>query len=181
MWCLVAPRARRQQRQADLAAITRHALDSRGEEARRHGITITSVLQPAQTTGDSRLLERLVANLVDNALQHNVANGRVEIRTGTDHGLARIEVTNTGPVIPAEATERIFEPFPRHRHRPCPQRRRPWPRPVHRASHRRHARCRDQRRGTSRGRTAHPSHLPARAVAPRHAPDAVVTRLVCGS
>ena len=55
--------------------------------------------------------ERLVTNLVDNALRHNIANGCVEIRTSTENGRARLDVTNTGPLVPAEATERIFEPF----------------------------------------------------------------------
>jgi signal transduction histidine kinase len=88
-------------------------VDSRRDEARQHGIGVTSSLGPAVTDGDPRLVERLVTNLVDNAIQHNTAGGRVEIGTSTAGGRARLDVSNTGPCLPADAIERIFQPFRR--------------------------------------------------------------------
>jgi signal transduction histidine kinase len=59
------------------------------------------------------LLEHLVANLVDNALKHNVDGGEVFVRTGELDGFAACQVENTGPVVPAYEVDRLFEPFRR--------------------------------------------------------------------
>ena len=74
---------------------------------------VESRLAPALTRGDPVLLERLVANLVDNAVRHNVPGGRVWLRTSTDAGRAVVEVANTGPVIATESVHTLFEPFRR--------------------------------------------------------------------
>ena len=58
-----------------------------------------------------RLVERLVANLVDNALCHNVDHGRIDVTTSTAAGHAVLTVDNTGPVVSAEDIEQLFEPF----------------------------------------------------------------------
>ena len=99
----------------DLATLTQHALLTRGPEAERLGLTVYASLSPAPATGDPRLIERLIANLIDNAVRHNVPGGRVEARTRTSAGQAVISVTNTGQVIPAEAVERLLQPFKRLR------------------------------------------------------------------
>jgi signal transduction histidine kinase len=59
--------------------------------------------------GDARLAERMVANLVDNALRHNVDAGVVEVRTGS----GTLSVVNTGPLIPTADVARLFQPFQR--------------------------------------------------------------------
>jgi signal transduction histidine kinase len=64
------------------------------------GLTVEASLDPATTTGDPRLIERL-ANLVSNAITHNTPDGRVSISTGTHEGRAILTVANTGPVVPA--------------------------------------------------------------------------------
>jgi signal transduction histidine kinase len=70
-------------------------------------------LEPAVTSGDPVLLERLVANLVDNALRYNVPDGDVWVTTPTVDGQPTIVVANTGPVVPADAVGALFEPFHR--------------------------------------------------------------------
>ncbi len=77
----------------DLLAITRGALHTVDDER----LTIATKLEPAATTGDPRLIERLVANLVTNAARHNTPNGRIEVRTETRAGRALLAVDNTGP------------------------------------------------------------------------------------
>jgi signal transduction histidine kinase len=69
----------------------------------------------APTTGDSTLLERLVQNLIGNAVRYNVVdNGWVRVRTDTGpHGEAVLEVSNTGPVVPPYEAPKLFEPFHR--------------------------------------------------------------------
>jgi signal transduction histidine kinase len=64
-------------------------------------------------TGDGMLLERLVANLLDNAERYNVAGGTVTISTAADDATSFLRVVNTGTVIPADMVERLFLPFTR--------------------------------------------------------------------
>jgi signal transduction histidine kinase len=74
-----------------------------------------AALEPASTVGDPVLLERLAANLVSNAIRHNVAGGRIDVATGTVSGHAVLSVANTGLLIPARDVERLFQPFVRLR------------------------------------------------------------------
>jgi len=59
----------------DLAAIAGEVLEARRPEAELRGLTVVTTLEPAPALGDARLTERLAANLVDNAMRHNVAHG----------------------------------------------------------------------------------------------------------
>jgi signal transduction histidine kinase len=70
-------------------------------------------LGAAESGGDPVLAERLIANLVENALRYNVPGGWVEVSTGTTDGLATVSVRNTGPVVPAADVGRLFQPFTR--------------------------------------------------------------------
>lgn len=78
-----------------------------------HELTSTRALQPARTAGDPELIERLVANLVDNAVHHNIPGGRLDIATRTAAGRATFTIANTGPLIPAGELRRLFQPFQR--------------------------------------------------------------------
>jgi signal transduction histidine kinase len=93
----------------DLAAIAADTL--RAHDLGRVESVVT--LGPAWTTGDPDLLERLAANLVSNAVRHNVAGGRVEVATRTEPGRAALVVANTGPLVPAAEIRRLFQPFER--------------------------------------------------------------------
>ncbi|MGI5239351.1 sensor histidine kinase [Dactylosporangium sp. CA-139066] len=93
----------------DLAAIAEEVLDSVEPRDR----AAHASLAPAITTGDPVLLERLVANLVDNAVRYNDPGGHFWITTSTQHGQPTLVVANTGPVVPSEATDALFEPFHR--------------------------------------------------------------------
>jgi signal transduction histidine kinase len=65
------------------------------------------------TAGDQGLIESLIANLVDNAIRHNHPGGHVEITTQTCAAQVTLTVTNTGPVIPRDQMQRLFQPFQR--------------------------------------------------------------------
>jgi signal transduction histidine kinase len=97
----------------DLAAVTGGVLLAPRAEIGRLGLHIEAGTQPATLDGDPLLVERLVANLIDNAVRHNIPGGKVEIATGTSHGRAVLSVANTGPVIPPTEVGRLFEPFQR--------------------------------------------------------------------
>jgi signal transduction histidine kinase len=97
----------------DLAALTQHIVNGRHRDAERHGVQIAASFQSAIATGDPDLVASLVANLLDNAIHHNVADGAVEISTGAADGGARLTVINTGDVVPGAEVERLFQPFQR--------------------------------------------------------------------
>jgi signal transduction histidine kinase len=77
------------------------------------GIQIQAEIGPAAVSGDPRLVERLVRNLVDNAIRYNQPCGRVNIASGTRSGHAVLVISNTGPAISAPDLNRLFQPFQR--------------------------------------------------------------------
>ena len=95
----------------DLADITRDALLARQEEAERHGIRLRAALAAAPVTGDPSLAESLVANLLDNAIRHNLPGGQAEISTALTTAGAAITVSNTGTLVPPDAVQDLFQPF----------------------------------------------------------------------
>ena len=97
----------------DLAATVAATLDDLVPEADRMAIQVDEATSPAPLEGDPLLVQRLVANLLVNAVRHNVAGGRVEVVTGVTDGQAVLSVSNTGPVIPTDAVDRLFQPFQR--------------------------------------------------------------------
>ena len=100
----------------DLADVLSHVVTQTEPEAARAGVTVKEEPAPALTTGDALLLERLVHNLVENAVRHNLPHGdggwvRIACRT---HGhLVELDVTNTGPAVPPYEIPSLFEPFRR--------------------------------------------------------------------
>lgn len=93
----------------DLAAVAEDALEGLSAD----GLTTITTLHEAPVTGDGVLLERLVANLLDNAERYNTAGGTVEISTTTNNGWSLVRVINTGRVVPPDQIERLFLPFTR--------------------------------------------------------------------
>jgi signal transduction histidine kinase len=93
----------------DVAAIT-------SELVRAHDpSTFETVVsfEPARTTGDPDLVERLAANLLSNATRYNLTGGRIEIATRSEQERAVLSIANTGRRIPAAELPRLFRPFQR--------------------------------------------------------------------
>ncbi len=95
----------------DLATVAEEVVRDPHREIEQHGLDIRTALVAAPFPGDSRLAERLVANLFDNAVRHNVPGGFVEVSTRTESGHALLSIINSGPVIANEDVERLFQPF----------------------------------------------------------------------
>jgi signal transduction histidine kinase len=95
----------------DLAEITERVLVSCQQEAARRGVEIRASLEVAPTTGDPVLIESMIANLLDNAIQHNVPDGTVDLTTGLLNPTSQLSVRNSGPIIPPAEVERLFLPF----------------------------------------------------------------------
>jgi signal transduction histidine kinase len=102
-----------------LMSRTPHSLDDLAGQVSRSfastaadaGVTLEQHLAPVTVHGEQALLERLIANLVQNGIKYNVAGGRVVVQTLA--GPARLVVRNTGQVIPGDQVPALFEPFRR--------------------------------------------------------------------
>ncbi|WP_230686634.1 sensor histidine kinase [Catellatospora vulcania] len=96
----------------DLADIVEHVTDTTDPGT----VSVTAQAGEAPTTGNPALLERLVQNLVDNGVRHNVpAGGRLLVSTASRaDGTVELRVANTGPVIPRYEVPGLFEPFHRY-------------------------------------------------------------------
>jgi signal transduction histidine kinase len=99
--------------QADLATWAEDAIDTAAPEIERLNLTVEAELDPAETAGDPQLLERMITNLVGNAVRHNESGGWIRLRTGSSPGAAYVEIANGGPVIPDDKVAGLFEPFRR--------------------------------------------------------------------
>ncbi len=97
----------------DMAVLAEDALDAAAPAIRACPVTVETALRPGPALGDPVLVERLVTNLVDNAVRHNVPDGWVQVATGTREGMAFIEVANGGALIPEDVVPSLFEPFRR--------------------------------------------------------------------
>jgi signal transduction histidine kinase len=99
----------------DLSKITADVLRVPHPEIDQLGLDVRATVTPAPAIGDARLGKRLVANLFDNALRHNVVGGHINIVTRTESRHAIISITNSGPIIPSDEIDRLFQPFQRLR------------------------------------------------------------------
>ncbi len=95
--------------EVDLATVAEDVLDTAGLGDRR----VHATLEPAVISGDPVLVERLVANLVDNAVRYNAAAGDIWVSTCTVAGSSQLTVANTGPLVSPADADRIFQPFQR--------------------------------------------------------------------
>ncbi|MGI5203912.1 sensor histidine kinase [Spirillospora sp. CA-108201] len=93
----------------DLEAVVGQVVEDNVTDAVRGRISVAADTRPVTVAGDEVLLTRMVANLVQNAIRHNRPGGdvRVELSEGA------LVVRNTGPRVPAERVDELFEPFRR--------------------------------------------------------------------
>jgi signal transduction histidine kinase len=96
----------------DLATLAVEAVTARGSGAA--GLTIRTDIQRAVVAGaDPTLLASLIGNLLDNAIRYNLDGGRVDVETRSRGTRAELAISNTGPVVPEDAVDRILRPFQR--------------------------------------------------------------------
>ncbi|MDE3132516.1 MAG: HAMP domain-containing histidine kinase [Acidobacteriota bacterium] len=101
----------------DLATAAEDALDDARAAIDQRQIQVEAFLEPAPTRGERVLLERMIANLVDNAVRHNHSGGSIWIHTHQQNGSSVFEVANTGPQVPEDQIDVLFEPFARAKQR----------------------------------------------------------------
>ena len=103
----------------DLAAVTTSALQALQPAAAARGLTVSTSISTAPVPGDERLLQRLVTNLIDNAIRHNIPHGEISIRVTASGEHPALTIINTGPVIPPDQVTRLLQPFQRLAARPA--------------------------------------------------------------
>jgi hypothetical protein len=114
---LVLARAQREelgaQTTVSLAQVVDAALASRGEAIAAKQVELHSTLAPACVKGSETLLARMVDNLIDNAVRHNLPGGPINVTCGADQDTARLVIESGGPVLDEAAVAQLAEPFKR--------------------------------------------------------------------
>jgi signal transduction histidine kinase len=95
----------------DLADIAENEVDTASAEAEALNLQLDLDLQPAPIEGDRALIQRLVGNLVENSIRHNVPDGWFSVRTRTEGDKALLTVANSGALLSQEDLERLFDRF----------------------------------------------------------------------
>lgn len=95
----------------DLSAVAEEEAARCGQAAEAVGVTLSVETEPVLLRGDRILLSRLISNLLRNAIAYNHPGGRVHLRVSP----CCLRVTNTGPAVPADEIDALFEPFRRGR------------------------------------------------------------------
>ncbi len=95
----------------DLAALARQSAAEQSAQAVTENVTVDVTVHgpPAAVDGDPVLLRHLIGNLLGNALRYNHPGGRVQLALDR----RTLTVTNTGPEVPADRLDDLFEPFRR--------------------------------------------------------------------
>ncbi len=104
-------------RETDLSAIFVNVLDAFTPSAEDDGKRLDGKIKPAiHISGDRELLMQMLANLIENALSHTPAGTHIEVSLGSDGDRIVGTITDSGPGVPPEERERIFQRFYRLEH-----------------------------------------------------------------
>jgi len=95
----------------DLAVLVEDLLDHLRIVAAEQGLTLSSELEKATVRGDAEKLRQVFINLIDNAFKHTPRGGTVSVRLNATEDRVVAIVRDSGPGIPEESFERIFERF----------------------------------------------------------------------
>jgi signal transduction histidine kinase len=100
-------------RQVELAMLVDEAVTALRPEARAHRVHVRSELDDAGLSAhaDPEKIQRVLFNLIRNAVRHTPADGSVTVRAKAGPGTVQIEVADTGHGIAAEDRAHVFEPF----------------------------------------------------------------------
>jgi signal transduction histidine kinase len=98
---------------ADLAALAADCVTDLRARAEEGHVRVLDDLQPAWTRGEPALLERMIANLIDNGIRHNQHDGYLRVATRTEGSRVHLTVANGGPRIDPENAQTLTQPFMR--------------------------------------------------------------------
>lgn len=95
----------------DILAASRDVCDRLSSQARSSDVKLSVSGSPSVVTGQARLLDELVYNLVDNAIRYNRRGGTVAVVVGRSAGKPTLSVADTGLGIPKDKLDKVFERF----------------------------------------------------------------------
>ena len=99
--------------EVSLARLTTSALDARRRAAADRDISVQTALDEARVLGNETLLARMIGNLLDNAIRHNALGGLIDVQVHVDGPIARVIVSNSGPLLDGDKVSQLIEPFRR--------------------------------------------------------------------
>jgi two-component system OmpR family sensor kinase len=99
--------------EVDLDAVVDECVHELTGRAAAKGIRVTSRLEPISVTADEAMLRRMFGNLLTNAVIYTPAGGAITVTMTPRPGVVAVEISDTGPGIPAVDRERVFERFVR--------------------------------------------------------------------
>ena len=94
-----------------LSEVTRLVVESTRVQAEAHGVDVEVTCDDSVVEAHAGDLQRLLRNLVENAIRHSPCGGRVRVEASSDAAHARMQVSDDGAGVPLDVRERIFEPF----------------------------------------------------------------------
>ena len=102
-----------ERRRVPMAALVERVAKLFVLQARERGVALDTVAPPSdvEILGDPTKITWAVSNLIANALRYTPNGGRVRVHVTSDDGTVRVAVSDTGPGIPADRRERIFDRF----------------------------------------------------------------------
>ncbi len=107
-----AGKIRREIERLDLSQQAQSAADFFANEIEKHGLTLeTEFADGLVIDADREEIQRLLTNLISNAIKYNRPQGSVTLRTSREKGYARLDVSDTGIGMKPEEKERLFEEF----------------------------------------------------------------------
>jgi two-component system sensor histidine kinase TctE len=95
----------------DLKSVVERVLERNVDRAVECGLDLGAESLPANVNANARLLDDMLSNLVDNALNYTPSGGRVTVRSGYEVGTPFVEVEDDGPGIPEAERSRVRERF----------------------------------------------------------------------
>jgi signal transduction histidine kinase len=100
-------------RQVELSMLVDETVDAMRPEARAQRVDVRSELEDPHLSAraNPEKIQRVLLNLLRNAIRHTPADGSVTVRAEAGHDAVLIEVADTGDGIAADAREHVFEPF----------------------------------------------------------------------
>jgi signal transduction histidine kinase len=100
-------------RQVELALLVDETVEAMRPEAGARRVEIRCQLgdDPLPARADPEKIQRVLFNLIQNAIRHTPADGSVTVKAETERDAIEIEIADTGDGIPAAERERVFETF----------------------------------------------------------------------
>jgi K+-sensing histidine kinase KdpD len=95
----------------DLAAIATRVLELRAVAIAARRITLTTAIEPAVVPGDAGMIERLLANVVDNAIEHNIDGGSIVVSVAPTMAGACLTVRNSGQAVSPDEVDMVLHPL----------------------------------------------------------------------